>query len=82
MKRHYLKFCLLFTCVILITSEGSGQASLSIRVETDNPLAEIQATMWGLFFKDINFVTNSGTHVLISGTGTYLPCGIRVENTE
>jgi hypothetical protein len=29
-------------------------------VETDIPMAEIQATMWGLFFEDINFAADGG----------------------
>lgn len=54
--------CLLYIFLIANTFIGFGQAVIPIKVEADQPLFEMQATMWGLFFEDINFATDGGIY--------------------
>ena len=41
---------------------GTAQESLRIVVQADKPGAEIQPTMWGVFFEDINFAADGGVY--------------------
>ena len=46
----------------LISLESIAQTSNQIIVKTDAAIAEIQPTMWGVFFEDINFGADGGIY--------------------
>ena len=58
--RKSLVICL----TILIVSSGflSGQQVTEISVPANKPLSDIQPTMWGVFFEDINFAADGGIY--------------------
>jgi alpha-N-arabinofuranosidase len=41
---------------------ASGQPVLEINVQADKPVCDIQPTMWGVFFEDINFAADGGIY--------------------
>ena len=45
--------------VVLLSAKLSAQ-STKLTVQVDKPIAEIQPTMWGIFFEDINFGADGG----------------------
>jgi len=47
--------------VLMVSSELSAQ-STKLTVQVDKPIAEIQPTMWGIFFEDINFGADGGLY--------------------
>jgi alpha-L-arabinofuranosidase len=59
MKR-YLVFLIL---TLLIPGHSiSGQQITEITVAANKPVAEVQPTMWGVFFEDINFAADGGIY--------------------
>jgi alpha-L-arabinofuranosidase len=53
----------LFILSIIITSHSIAQQKLtSMEVKADHPIGEIQSTMWGIFFEDINFAADGGLY--------------------
>src|SRR5687768_16577350 len=40
----------------------SVSAQISLVVDVDKPTAEVQPTMWGIFFEDINFGADGGLY--------------------
>jgi alpha-L-arabinofuranosidase len=48
-------------CGIFISNSGAQSVSPLI-VKVDSPLSEIQPTMWGIFFEDINFAADGGIY--------------------
>ena len=62
MKEKILKRSLLLLCLVLLHSYLLGQPAIQITVEADRPGAKIQASMWGLFFEDINFAVDGGIY--------------------
>lgn len=59
MKRYFS--CLLLACSILAESI-SGQQVAEISVAANKSVAEVQPTMWGVFFEDINFAADGGLY--------------------
>jgi alpha-L-arabinofuranosidase len=59
MKRLCLPFILLS---ILISGQATAQEAKNFTVIADKPVAEIQPTMWGVFFEDINFAADGGVY--------------------
>ncbi len=56
---------LLFIFLLLPFSTDNNikaQNVLEISVQSDKPGAEIQPTMWGVFFEDINFAADGGIY--------------------
>lgn len=47
---------------IILPFHGFSQTPIAITVDVDNPIGEIQPTMWGLFFEDINFAADGGIY--------------------
>ena len=47
--------------VVLLSAKLSAQ-STKLTVQVDKPIAEIQPTMWGIFFEDINFGADGGLY--------------------
>jgi alpha-N-arabinofuranosidase len=54
-------FCLL-CAIILLPNISFSQDNQIVYVDVDNPKAEIQPTMWGVFFEDINFAADGGIY--------------------
>ena len=51
-------------CTVILSwnSRGYAQAKQDIIVSVNNPIAEVQPTMWGIFFEDINFGADGGIY--------------------
>lgn len=48
-------------CVFAVVSV-KAQTKTVLTVQTDKPISEIQSTMWGVFFEDINFGADGGLY--------------------
>jgi alpha-L-arabinofuranosidase len=59
----------LFTAQFLFSVSYAQQTSLVIKA--DKPLAEIQPTMWGIFFEDINFAADGGIYAELVKNGSF-----------
>jgi alpha-L-arabinofuranosidase len=59
----------LFTAQFLFSASYAQQTSLVVKV--DKPLAEIQPTMWGIFFEDINFAADGGIYAELVKNGSF-----------
>jgi hypothetical protein len=57
-----MKLNLLLLGLALIHVQSFGQPAVKLTVDADKPLFEIQPTMWGLFFEDINFAADGGLY--------------------
>ena len=59
-----IKFCTLATRLLLVGSPLLTQAQPTpvLSVNVAQPVAEIQPTMWGVFFEDINFGADGGIY--------------------
>ncbi len=55
-----LKSTFITTALLLGASLTSGSQVLTVR--TDKPGAEVQSTMYGLFFEDINYAADGGLY--------------------
>jgi alpha-L-arabinofuranosidase len=60
MKRMRLLFVVLATLIAF--AAVNAQTNTVLTVQTDKPVAEIQPTMWGVFFEDINFGADGGLY--------------------
>ncbi len=56
--RHLLTLPIVF----FFCAKLSAQLSSKLTVQVDKPLAEVQPTMWGIFFEDINFAADGGLY--------------------
>src|SRR5512147_1663948 len=61
MKRSCFTISSLLMLIVLSTNI-SGQNTSPVIVDVDKPKAEIQPTMWGIFFEDINFAADGGIY--------------------
>ncbi len=61
MKNIHRK-CLLITGLLFLAIYVTGQPAAEIRVLANKPVSEIQPTMWGVFFEDINFAADGGIY--------------------
>src|SRR3954465_3262759 len=57
---HRLVLTLLIAC--LLQGAITAQSNRLITVKADEPYAEIQPTMWGIFFEDINLGADGGIY--------------------
>lgn len=48
--------------IVLMQSEPSFAQPSHLTVQVDKPKADIQPTMWGIFFEDINFAADGGIY--------------------
>jgi len=60
-RKSYLLFVFLFM-LFVTESNITAQEVLEISVQADKPGAEIQPSMWGVFFEDINFAADGGIY--------------------
>ncbi len=51
-----------FLPTIFYTAKISAQDKQDIIVAVNKPIAEVQPTIWGIFFEDINFGTDGGIY--------------------
>ncbi len=51
-----------FLLLILTSTITWAQSTVPLVVKVDKPVAEVQPTMWGLFFEDINFAADGGIY--------------------
>lgn len=58
LRKNYI--AALFALVVTINSTGQAKKVLSVKV--DKPIADIQQTMWGVFFEDINMGADGGIY--------------------
>ncbi len=56
--KQFFSFLLSGICMSAIY----GQNSIGFTVKAGQPVAEIQSTMWGVFFEDINFAADGGVY--------------------
>ncbi len=52
----------LFAAALVAMSIGGFAQNAVITIQANKPLAEIQPTMWGIFFEDINFAADGGLY--------------------
>ena len=57
MNLHFNKLVRLFFLTFMLTQ---GVTAQTINIKTNKPIADIQPTMWGIFFEDINFAADGG----------------------
>ncbi len=57
-----IKYSFHFLFVVLLTSQLQAQSQQTLVVQVDKPVAEVQPTMWGIFFEDINFAADGGLY--------------------
>ena len=55
------KYLLIFFILFFSIERLSAQAT-KLTVQVDKPIAEVQPTMWGIFFEDINFGADGGLY--------------------
>jgi alpha-N-arabinofuranosidase len=53
---------LFLVCLLFAGISGLKAQPKTLIVKTNNPIAPIQSTMWGLFFEDINFAADGGIY--------------------
>lgn len=62
MIKKRLLASLTFSLIILFTTPINAQSNHEIVIAADKPIAEVQPTMWGIFFEDINFGADGGIY--------------------
>ena len=55
-------FVISFITVGSFSAKLNAQSKAPIIVSADKPIAEVQPTMWGIFFEDINFGADGGIY--------------------
>jgi alpha-L-arabinofuranosidase len=53
---------LIIVVIVLLGAADLSAQSTKLTVQVDKPIAEIQPTMWGIFFEDINFGADGGLY--------------------
>jgi hypothetical protein len=61
MKKH-LEFKLSLALLVVTIFSLSAQQIQEISVQANKPVCDIQPTMWGVFFEDINFAADGGIY--------------------
>lgn len=62
MKKQFLNLTLFYLCLTATAADLAAQKGKPIIVEAAQVKGEIQPTMWGLFFEDINFGADGGIY--------------------
>lgn len=52
----------IFSFLVFLALPPAAVAQVRITVDAGNPVSEIQPTMWGIFFEDINFAADGGLY--------------------
>jgi len=56
---QYKKLCMV---MVVMASAMKLSAQTTLTIQTDKPITEIQPTMWGIFFEDINYGADGGLY--------------------
>src|SRR5687767_4751810 len=56
------KYLLTFLILVSLAAGSSAQSPIKLTIQTNKPVAEVQPTMWGIFFEDINFGADGGLY--------------------
>jgi len=56
------KTILAFTAVTMLTGFSFAQQRQTLVVKANQPIADVQPTMWGVFFEDINMGADGGIY--------------------
>jgi len=56
------KFLCVLCAYVFIAFSATAQTKTILTVQADKPLTEIQPTMWGIFFEDINYGADGGLY--------------------
>ncbi len=59
---HHKKLLASFLLIIICVGKLSAQTSTVLTIQTDKPTADVQPTMWGIFFEDINYGADGGLY--------------------
>jgi alpha-N-arabinofuranosidase len=62
MIREYRKIAAAFVVGSMLSANVAAQQPTTFIVKANQPIAEIQPTMWGLFFEDINMGADGGVY--------------------
>lgn len=57
--------------MLLGTYCSLAQDTFPIEIQADQPYAEIPATLWGVFFQDVNFAADGGLHAELVKNGSF-----------
>ncbi|MFT3680232.1 MAG: alpha-L-arabinofuranosidase C-terminal domain-containing protein [Ferruginibacter sp.] len=57
-----IKKYLLAFCALLLSGIGKTQTGKTLVIQANKPVADIQPTMWGVFFEDINLGADGGIY--------------------
>ena len=76
MKR-IIKFASISIITLFLSKVLIAQQGMVVTVEAGKPYAQIQPTMWGIFFEDINFAADGGIYAELVKNRSfefYRPC--------
>jgi alpha-N-arabinofuranosidase len=59
---RYKSICVILVSGIFATITSYAQTKTILSVQVNKPTAEVQPTMWGIFFEDINFGADGGLY--------------------
>lgn len=62
MKKVYCKWAAYLLAGICTSFSAMAQKPQSLLVQVNKPVTEVQPTMWGIFFEDINFAADGGLY--------------------
>ena len=62
MIKTRFSYLLLFWISLQTTNLAIAQAPKTLQVLVNKPIADVQPTMWGVFFEDINFGADGGIY--------------------
>jgi alpha-N-arabinofuranosidase len=62
MKYLSFLFSVSLSLAICLPNKSGAQTPVAFNVKVDKPVTEIQPTMWGIFFEDINFGADGGIY--------------------
>src|ERR1700709_779457 len=61
-KMMHKRFLITIVLIVFILMNATSQSNNIITVKPDAPIADIQPTMWGIFFEDINLGADGGIY--------------------
>jgi hypothetical protein len=62
MKKRLLKIALVALLIPAFESVAKAQSPKILKLDAAHPIADVQPTMWGIFFEDINFAADGGLY--------------------
>ncbi len=62
MKKRLLKPLMATLCIAAFELTALSQPPKILKLDATHPIADVQPTMWGIFFEDINFAADGGLY--------------------